>query len=254
MFDFFVFIFGLVVGSFLNAAIYRLRPVSKNTKLSGRSACPNCRHTLSWYDLIPLASFLILRGRCRYCRKSISWQYPIVELTTGIVWFILWQFLLFDWPVKLLYLILAADLVFIFVYDLKYYLILDKVIYLGLIAALVIVLGQTTTLGADYLFRAGAGSLISGGLFFLLVTVSKEKWMGRGDIALGFLLGLVAPWPLVWLFLTLAFCLGAVVGVILLIFGKKKLSSQIPFAPFLITASLITIVFGERLVGIYLRW
>ena len=139
MLNLFVFLFGLAIGSFLNCVIYRLE--KKQSFLKGRSYCPHCKHILSWQDLIPVFSFLILRGKCRYCRKKISLQYPLVELATGSLFLLI--FIYFNnllvtryWLLVTGYwLLITSFLIIIFVYDLKHYIIPDKVIYLAIAIA-----------------------------------------------------------------------------------------------------------------------
>ena len=123
----FVLSFGLIVGSFLNCVIYRLE--EGKSFLKGRSFCPDCKHTLSWRDLIPLLSFLILKGKCRYCQKKISWQYPSVELSTGILFLLIFNYTFPNLLATGYWLLVASFLIIIFVYDLKHYVIPDKVIY-----------------------------------------------------------------------------------------------------------------------------
>ena len=133
-FGLFSFVLGTICGSFLNCVIYRLE-VSKSF-LKGRSYCPHCKHILSWQDLIPIFSFIFLKGKCRYCQKPISWQYPLVELATGILF--IWTYLSYDRDLSMsliFYLIFACFLIIIFVYDLKHYLIPDKVIYPAIVLA-----------------------------------------------------------------------------------------------------------------------
>ena len=139
-----VFLTGLVVGSFLNCVIYRLN--TKESFLFSRSHCPKCHHILKWYDLIPILSFIIVKGKCRYCKKKISWQYPLVEIATGIVFLLILNYELrimnygFNLEIMLnsLFLILnSCFLIVIFVYDLKHYIIPDKIIYPAIITALI---------------------------------------------------------------------------------------------------------------------
>ncbi|PIZ87448.1 MAG: prepilin peptidase, partial [Candidatus Nealsonbacteria bacterium CG_4_10_14_0_2_um_filter_40_15] len=126
-----VFIFGLIAGSFLNCVIYRLE--QGQSFLKGRSYCPLCKHTLSWQDLVPVLSFLFLRGKCRYCRQKISLQYPLVELATGILFVLIFLFA-FNF---LYYLIMGCFLIIIFVYDLKHYIIPDSVIYPAILISVI---------------------------------------------------------------------------------------------------------------------
>ena len=128
-----VYIFGLIVGSFLNCVIYRLE--EGKSFLKGRSFCPDCKHTLSWQDLIPLLSFLILKGKCRYCKKPISWQYPLVELATGILFILILNFS--TRPGGVILFVVSCFLIVIFVYDLKHYIIPDKIIYPAIAIALI---------------------------------------------------------------------------------------------------------------------
>jgi len=124
---FFVFLFGLVVGSFLNALIYRLE--NGDSVLRGRSYCPHCKHTLTWYDLIPLASFAILGGRCRYCKQRISLQYPLVELATAILFLVIFKEFSSFFIFQTLYLwTVASLLIVLFVYDLRHYILPDKIL------------------------------------------------------------------------------------------------------------------------------
>ena len=257
---FFVFVFGLIAGSFLNCLIYRIK--EKEKFFYPRSFCPYCYHPLSWQDLIPVLSFFILKGKCRYCKEPISWQYPLVETATGLI-FVL--FLHFHFPVFdifeitipqfinfFYYLIIASCLIVIFVYDLKHYIIPDEVIYPATAIALIfnfqfLISNQFLIFKETILGAAGAA------LFFLfLVLVSKGRWMGAGDIKLAFLMGLVLGWPDILIGLFLAFFSGAIIGVGLMIAGKKKFSSKIPFGPFLTSATFLAIFFGEDLINWYL--
>ena len=127
---FFIFLFGLTIGSFLNCVIYRLE--KSESFLKGRSYCPNCKHILGWQDLIPVFSFLILKGKCRYCQQKISWQYPLVELFTGLIFLFVFYILH-----STFYILISCFLIVIFVYDLKYSLIPDKIIYPAIILSLI---------------------------------------------------------------------------------------------------------------------
>lgn len=142
----FIFAAGLIIGSFLNCLIYRLE-ISEQGWLKkmifGRSFCPNCRHTLAWYDLIPVLSFVFLKGRCRYCKKRISIQYPLVELVTGILFvFVFWHWSLGigvgHWDLlNFVYLLfIVACLIVIFIFDLKHYLIPDEIVYPAIVIIL----------------------------------------------------------------------------------------------------------------------
>ncbi len=248
------FFLGTILGSFLNAVFYRLpRGMSAGWE---RSICPHCGHVLQWYDLIPLASFIWLRGRCRYCGHPIGLVYPVVELVMGgllwLVWYVFVKSKKVIHPVptdlsELLFvvgvIVLLWVLVFIFLYDLKYYLILDKVVLPAILVAFVWQLSQDFSW--DNLERILIGALVGGGFFALQFIVSQGKWIGGGDIRLGVLLGVMLGWPLVVLALVLAYFLGSVVAVGLLVTGKKKWGGQVPFGTFLAIAAIISLFFGN---------
>jgi len=251
MIKIFVFIFGTAVGSFLNCLIYRL---SKNlSPIGGRSFCPKCNHTLSWQDNIPLLSFILLRGRCRYCLSPISWQYPLVELGTGILSIASLQLSVFrgDSFLSTAYcLLIAYALLAIFVSDLRYGTIPDKIVYptIGLAIFYSIINHQLSII--NYLF-SGLGAA---GLFLALVALTRGKGMGMGDVKLVALMGLVLGWPKILVALYLAFLTGAIVGVILILLGKKRFGEHIPFGPFLTTATWIGLLWGGQILAWSQAW
>jgi len=248
MIYFLIFIFGLAIGSFLNVVIFRLG--TNESILVGRSHCPKCGAILKWYDLIPALSFLIQKGKCRYCEKKISFQYPIVEISTGslFVFVILSQqtknLYLLD-PSLILrmafYLIIICFLIVIFVYDLRHYLILDKIVF----PAIIIVLFYQVFIG-NFL-NPFLSALLASGFFLSLVLISKGKWMGMGDVKFAILMGLILGWPNILLALFLSFFSGAIIGIVLILFGKKGLKSQIPFGPFLVGSTILIMLYGEYL-------
>ncbi len=250
-----IFLFGLVVGSFLNCVIYRLE--EKKSFLTGRSFCPYCKHKLSWQDLIPVFSFLLLKGKCRYCKKPISWQYPLVELATGLLFVLIFNLLTSEvnrllvigaWDL-FFYLVIACFLIIIFVYDLKRYIILDKVIYPAIVIALIYHLLRFDLLGRSNLLFAAIGAAA---FFLLIVLISREKWMGMGDVKLAFLMGLILGWPNILVALFSGFFLGAIIGAGLIISKRKTLKSQVPFAPFLIAGTFIALFLGQNIINWYL--
>lgn len=252
----FIFIFGLIIGSFLNCVIYRLK--TKESIVSSRSHCPKCGHKLSWKDLVPVLGFLSLKGKCRYCFQKISWQYPAVEIMTALLFLLIVFYFSFDLLSAAYYLLLASFLVVILVYDLKYYLIADEIIYS---AIAIVFLERILRFAVNYpLLSVGEAilnpliSALSAAAFFAaMVFVSKEQWMGWGDVSLAFFMGLFLGFPNILLALFLAFMLGALVGIVLIIFGRKKMKSQVPFAPFLVWATFIALFWGERIIAWYLE-
>jgi prepilin signal peptidase PulO-like enzyme (type II secretory pathway) len=251
-----IFIIGLCIGSFLNALIYRLETSKKIC--FGRSICIYCKKTLSWKELFPLLSFIIQKGKCKDCKKKISWQYPLVELVTGFLFlysfFYVFSFqLLYDnWLLAisnlLIYWFIIAVLIVVFVYDLKHKLILDKVMIPGIIIVFVLQL----FLGVLLLNLLLAG-LIGGGFFLIQFLLSKGKWIGGGDIRLGVFMGFVLSWPNILVGLFIAYFIGAFASVILILSKKKGLKSQVPFGPFLAVGTLVSMFLGSQLVEWYLR-
>ena len=246
MFSILIFLFGLCVGSFLNVVISRLK--TKESIISSRSHCPQCGVILKWFDLIPVLSFLIQKARCRYCEKKISWQYPIVEIITGLLFLLIFnfqfsifnEFSIYQFLNLIYYLVIVSFLIIIFVYDLKHYIIPDKIVYPAVLIAFIFIgvaelvsRWRETSSATPNLFSGLIAAFLAAGFFLSLVLVSKGKWMGLGDVKLAFLMGLILGWPNILLALYLAFFFGAIIGLILVIFGKKTIKSQIPFGPFL---------------------
>ena len=260
-----IFLLGLVIGSFLNVVIYRLW--QKKSFLKGRSFCPHCQHRLAWKDLIPILSFLILRGKCRYCGKKISIQYPLVEITTGLIFLLIFNYFplssllsaefneFYFTPsgiqslVSLFYLLLiSCFLIIIFVYDLNHYIILDKVIY----PAIITVFLYNLIFNFQFIVHNSIFAAFGAAVFFLTIfLISKGKWMGFGDIKLTFLMGLFLGFPDILVALFLSFFIGSIVGIGLIICKKKSLKSEVPFGPFLITGTFIALFWGETTINWY---
>ena len=247
-----IFILGLICGSFLNAVIFRLKAGEQFIK--GRSKCPACARPLGFWDLIPIFSFVFLKAKCRYCRQAISWQYPAVELFTGLVFLAgYFKYLagggLSQWPQLAVFLVLACFLTVILVYDLRYYLILDKVSLPALAAALLF----NFLLGKSVLNMLFAAAVVAG-FFLLQFIVSKGKWIGGGDIRLGLVMGAMLGWPLVLVALFLAYIIGAIIGLWLIVLKKKAWGSQLPFGTFLAATTWLSLWWGERLMNWYLNF
>lgn len=250
MFVFFLifsFLIGLAVGSFLNCLIYRL---PQHKKILGRSFCPKCGQKITWFDLIPVLSFLKLKGRCRYCQQKISRQYPLVELATGILFAA--AFLTLNYPIIhnnyfLLLLrswFLVTVLIFIFVYDLKYWLVEDKIV---LPAALIIFIINLFS-GYSFLNLALAG-IIGIGFFALQYLITQGKGIGAGDLRIGLFIGLSLGWPKILIALSISYLIGSLVALFFLISGRKKMTSRIPLGPFLSLGTIITIFYGEKILA-----
>lgn len=286
-------ILGLAWGSFVNALVWRIselaklqdsevaksrsREVAKKRKptnsylatsltasdlsvLKGRSMCPNCRHTLAALDLFPLASWLILRGKCRYCHKPISIQYPLVEAFTALAFVA--SYLL--WPLALasaaslavfgLWLAIIIPLAALAIYDLKWGLLPNKLVLalaiLALAQAIVVIASASDSLKS--LAYHAIAVAIGGGLFYLIFLISSGKWIGGGDVKLGLVLGLIAATPAkAVLLLFLAALAGTLVSLPLVASHRLKRSSAIPFGPFLILATALVVLFGQAIINWY---
>ncbi len=248
-------IFGLIIGSFLNAVVYRLNAVES---LMERSHCPNCKKMVRWFDNVPLFSFILLSARCRDCGEKISWQYPIVEASTGVIFALIGNYF-FDianfstWALAAYYLIIFSILMIIFVYDFKYMEIPMLILWLGIGVSLVYFIFSDWqsfhSAGSIFDLRLVSGilgGLIAGGFFYGLAAYSKETWMGYGDAYLGLLAGLVVGWSDIFLAMMASFVIGAFVSVVLIVVSKKTMKSQVPFAPFLI-CGIFLVIFLPRI-------
>jgi len=262
-----VFIFGTAIGSFLGVVVDRL--ASKESILKGRSHCDHCRHTLGALDLVPVLSFFILKQKCRYCHKKLSWFYPVIEITTGITFLIASvaifqnQYFLFEqlnYKILLFYYFaLIGSLIVILFADFKYGIIPFKVVlfaflvtlmweitlpYLGFSLLAVQLLGLQTNILSIVLSALGAG-----GFFFLIFFVTKGRGMGFGDVVYAFLMGLILGFPLIIAGLYIAFVTGAVVALLLVFLKKKKFrGGTIPFGPFLVVGTIVSLLYGNQII------
>jgi len=208
---------------------------------------------LSWFELIPVLSYVFLWGKCRHCKANISLQYPLVELGTALIFALIYWFYGFSF-VSCILLLVSSILIVIFVYDILKYEISDLLVLLcaGLwiiyLAIDYFLINHSTLLIINSLY----GALALGGFFGLLVLVSKEKWMGTGDIGLGAVIGLIAGWPLVLVAAFLAFSIGSIVGISFMIGKAKKFKDKLPFAPFLILGLWLTLFWGQGILDWYL--
>jgi leader peptidase (prepilin peptidase)/N-methyltransferase len=258
-------VFGSAIGSFLNVVILRL-PAGE--KLTGRSHCTNCGHTLGALDLFPILSFALLRGKCRYCGHKISPRYFIIEAATGILFALAYLAVspssLPEAAMLAIFFLAISVCVITFVVDLEHYIILENVVLpaagVVLLAYLVLDLAAGRSLfSAPSLFVSGLGGAALGALpIYILWYASKWKtgetgrWMGFGDVELMLFLGAFTGLPLVGLVLFIGVLLGGVISVFLLIAGKKGMKSQVPFGTFLVPGAIITMFYGEKILSWYL--
>ena len=273
-------ILGLCFGSFVNALVFRLHMQSKGARalssgsrakkaqssklkadysiVHGRSMCVNCKHTLGVWDLLPVISWVTLRGKCRYCKKPISWQYPTVELATALVFVTSYIF----WPIDItgleyvifgFWLVTIVGLMALIVYDIRWMLLPNRVVFpLYFVALAIVVLRFVQNPEALTIYQTVTGVLVGGGLFYVLFQVSKGKWIGGGDVKLGFLLGALVGRPdHAFLMLFIASLLGCIYILPSLATKRLKRSSRVPFGPFLILATIIVVLFGNDIITWY---
>jgi leader peptidase (prepilin peptidase)/N-methyltransferase len=244
-------ILGLAIGSFLNVCIDRL-PRNESIVLPP-SHCEACQHKLAAKDNIPVFSYLRLRGRCRYCQASIPRRIFWVELATALIFALLcWHYRLSpELGVMIFY---ACLFIIIFVVDLEQGLILNKVVYPGMVVALLLSLYPWPWLSDSIVMRvayAALGGAIGFGIFLLIAIVSRGG-MGWGDVKLAALIGLATGFPLVFLAIIMGAILGGIVAVALMIAKKRKRRETIPFGPFLALAAMVTLLWGSNILNWYL--
>ncbi|MGZ6004595.1 MAG: prepilin peptidase [Candidatus Saccharimonadales bacterium] len=249
-------ILGLCAGSFVNAFVWRLH--KRKDWVNERSVCVHCGHQLAANDLIPVLSWLWLRGKCRYCHKPISAQYPLVELLMTALFagsYAYWP-LIFNHRGTTLFvfwLIFLVAFVALAIYDLRWFLLPDKIVFpvigLAVLQAVVLIIFGPPLKEILAIFFA---TLIGGGVFYVIFQLSQGKWIGGGDVKLGFLLGLVlADGGLMVLTIFLASLLGSLVTIPLIITGRADKKTRIPFGPFLIMAAIIARLFGAAIIHWY---
>lgn len=266
----FLFLIGICVGSFLNVLADRL-PNGENP-FKGRSYCDNCRRTLRWYDMVPLLSFIILGGKCRYCKAKLSYYYPIVEFVTGLIFVITYIYTLQiavygstiqqfnSVAINFIYLLfIFSALIVIFFTDLKYGIIPDAVLYPAIALTLVYHLSSIIYLSNNKTIEQFSNYLLTAVvsfLFFLfLYFVTHGRGMGFGDVKLAFFVGFFLGFPMAISAFYIAFLTGAMIGIILILWKKKRLrGSTIPFGPFLVIGIFATFFFGEKIIHLGSHW
>jgi len=239
-----IFVIGAALGSFLNVVISRLP--RHHSLVAPRSRCPSCGTSIAARDNIPLVSFLLLRGRCRTCRKPIGWRYPLVELLTAVLLTALW---LREGPTLQFAAaaILVLILVPIFFIDLEHHIVPNALSYPGIVLGLLLAVPQGRFVDA-FLTAASAGAL------FLLIALLSRGGMGGGDIKLAVVMGAFLGWPSIAVALLVAFTTGAAVGVVLMATGRRARKDAIPFGPFLALGAVVAWFAASAVITWYLGW
>lgn len=254
----FLFLIGLCVGSFLNVCIYRI-PLEKSIVFP-QSGCPNCKEKLQPKDMIPVLGYLMLKGKCRYCKEPISIQYPIVELITGTIWLIV--YLTYGLAVEtaaLLYL--YSILIAVAFIDIKHMIIPDGLVITGLVGGSAVFLYHFLykpfgLYQSNLWYTPIIGMLSASGILFIIALIGlliygNDGAMGMGDVKLFLPIGLFLGWKLALLALFLSIMIGGIISIILLIFRIKDRKSAIPFGPFIIIATFIAGLYGNQILGWY---
>lgn len=255
--SFLVFILGAVIGSGINCLVERR--IAGRSWWRGRSACPQCQRALTWYELLPVISFLALRGRCRTCGCKLNWQYLLSEVFLGGFFVLAWQRSGLDlsvfsgqnfWPLLIVLRdwVALSFLAAIFWYDYREKMIPDAWSFLGGALAL----SFNIFLGLSWYQILLGGAVISGFLGLQYI-ISKGRWIGLGDVKLGIFLGFLLGWPQVLAAIFLAYLLGGSLGGYLLLRKKVTPKTAIPLGPFLTLATAIVLLYGQSLIDWYLR-
>lgn len=245
-----VFMVGLLMGSFFNVCIYRVP--REQSILFPSSHCPSCDKQLTWLDLIPVFSWLLLRAKCRYCKNRISFRYPLVESITGLGF--LFFFLKYGLSGSFLtYTILYSILIIATAIDMEFQIIPNGLVLTGTIAGVILALTGLSINWKD----AVIGMLIGGGTYLLVALLSqlvlKKEGMGGGDIKLMGMIGLMIGWRLTALSILLSIYAGGFIGGLLLLFGIKKRGDAIPYGPFIAMGTIASVLFGNELIQWYLH-
>ena len=242
-----VAVFGLLIGSFLNVVIHRVP--RKESLVSPGSRCPACGYALRWYDNIPVVSYAMLGGRCRRCRAPISLRYPLVELTTAMVFVA--HYFVFGWtPLLAVRLLFGASLVALFAIDLEHHLLPDVITLPGILVGL-----AASAFLPPGVFEALIGMLIGGGSLWLIgeayYRYSGEEGMGGGDVKMLAMIGAFLGWKLVLVTLVLSSVLGSVLGLSIIAIKRGGMKYALPFGTFLALGALAASLFGDGIVSWY---
>lgn len=282
---FFLFVLGLAVGSFLNVIALRYEedgPLLSPSIVRGRSHCPYCRKTLKWYELVPLFSFLAQRGRCRNCQEKLSWQYPLAEFLSGLI-FVLVPYALvnfkfsisnFPAPSVILWIVVFEFFLLLSLIDFRLYIIPDSINLWLAVLGIVLIFAPLTSCGGIDGSRCGSflgyyflifpsinniwlnhlsAAFLAMFFFGAVILITRGRGMGWGDFKLGGALGLIFGWPDILAVLALAFIIGALSSIVLMARGEKGMKDAVPFGPFLIIGATLVFFLGFQMTQFYFR-
>lgn len=245
----FVFIFGAVIGSFLNVVILRL-PESGQSIVYPASHCPGCKEALRWYDNIPILSYIFLRGRCRSCQQHVSWQYPVVEMLAAVLAVMLWFF--YPWQIFLIRYIFACALLVIIWIDIRHQIVPDLITIPGIVLGFCLAFFNPIL----YWYDSALGIILGGGVLYLVALfyylLTKRQGMGGGDIKFLAMIGSFLGWQSLPFVVFVSSLMGSLVGLFAMAKQKKGGQTVIPYGPFLAVAALLYIFFEKQIL--FLLW
>lgn len=249
MLNLFVLIFGASLGSFLNVCIYRL-PRSQSL-IRPRSMCPSCGAKIAFYDNVPVLSYLLLWGRCRHCKTTISFRYPVVELAAGLFAVAVLNQYGFTWDALCRYALVAALLIVIFV-DIDYQIIPNVITYPGIMIGFI-----SSFFLQEITYKESLMGIVLGGGLLLVVAygyyfVTKKEGMGGGDVKLLAMVGAFLGWKAVIFTMFVGSAVGSVLGIMLALRSAKGRKTAVPFGPFLSLGALLFMFYGHRIINWYL--
>lgn len=220
----------------------------KNKSILGRSHCDYCKKSLSPFDLVPIVSYFVLQGKCRYCKKPLSLFYPIIEITTGLLFVVLYLASQGETLQTVFNILLTSSLLVIFFADLKYGIIPDKILLFLTIITLPYLFFSNSNLIAHIFSAAGAFAF-----FLIIYLATKGRGIGFGDVKFSAVLGLTLGFPQIIIALYLSFLTGSVASIILILWGKKRLKGDtISFGPFMVAGAILSILFSKELISLLL--
>ncbi|MFL0252265.1 prepilin peptidase [Clostridium neuense] len=249
---FFVFVVGTIIGSFLNVCIFRI-PIGQSIVFPP-SHCMNCGEKLKWYDMFPIISWVVLKGKCRFCKSQISCRYPLVEFMCGTVFLLIYLKYGFSFE-TIKYFIFASLIIVIGLIDLDTTDVYSSTIIVGVVGFIIAILVDYILFEANFdvklsIFNYVLGGVIGAGFIFLIIFFTHG--MGSGDAEICFVCGLFLGIKNVIFMLFLSVVIGGIIGILLVLLGKRKRTDYIPFGPFIAVSSIIAVLFGEGIVNWYL--